>query len=84
MYEFSHRQFGISGRLLDYQIRAVTSGKDAMGEVSVLVECGDLRISGRAASTDILEASAQAYIVAMNRIAALQNGAGKNNTSESQ
>ena len=61
-------------RLLDYQIRAVTSGKDALGEVSILVECGDERVSGRAASTDILEASAQAYIAAINRIAAMQNG----------
>jgi len=84
VYKTIDRITGQSGRLLDYQIRAVTSGKDAMGEVSVLIECGDLRISGRAASTDILEASAQAYIVAMNRIAALQNGAGKSYTSESQ
>jgi 2-isopropylmalate synthase len=61
-------------RLLDYQIRAVTSGKDALGEVSILVECGDERVSGRAASTDILEASALAYIVAINRIAATLNG----------
>jgi 2-isopropylmalate synthase len=61
-------------RLLDYQIRAVTGGKDAMGEVSILVEHGDARVSGRAASTDILEASAQAYIAALNRIAAMVNG----------
>ncbi len=61
-------------RLLDYQIRAVTSGKDALGEVSILVECGHERVSGRAASTDILEASAQAYVAAINRIATLLNG----------
>ena len=60
-------------RLLDYQIRSVTSGKDALGEVSILVEAGDDRVSGRAASTDILEASAQAYIAAVNRIAAIQS-----------
>ena len=62
---------GITGKLLDYQIRAVTSGKDALGEASLLFESSGFRVSGRAASTDVLEASAQAYIVAVNKVAAL-------------
>ena len=78
IYKTIDRITGISGRLLDYQIRAVTSGKDALGEVSILVEAGDDRVSGRAASTDVLEASAQAYILAINKLAALQNGQGRN------
>jgi 2-isopropylmalate synthase len=73
IYKTIDRITGISGRLLDYQIRAVTSGKDALGEASLLFESEGLRVSGRAASTDILEASAQAYIVAVNKIAALLN-----------
>jgi len=73
IYRTIDRITGISGKLLDYQIRAVTSGKDALGEVSLLVEAEGLRVSGRAASTDILEASAQAYIAAINKIAALLN-----------
>jgi 2-isopropylmalate synthase len=70
IYKAVNRITGMSPTLLDYQIRAVTSGKDALGEVSILVQDGDLRVSGRAASTDILEASAQAYVLAVNRIEA--------------
>ena len=75
IYNTIDRMTGIKGRLLDYQIRSVTSGKDALGEVSLVVECGDRRVSARAASTDILEASALAYIVAINKSAALRNHA---------
>ncbi|MFW6107521.1 MAG: 2-isopropylmalate synthase [bacterium] len=75
IYNTIDRITGLSGRLLDYQIRAVTSGKDALGEVAILVDCQGLRVSGRAASTDILEASALAYVAAMNRIAARLNAA---------
>lgn len=75
IYNTIDRMTGVKGRLVDYQIRSVTSGKDALGEVSLLVECGDARFAGRAASTDILEASALAYIVAINKFAALRNHA---------
>jgi len=73
IYKTVDRITGITGKLLDYQIRAVTSGKDALGEASLLFESNGMRVSGRAASTDILEASAQAYIAAVNKIAALLN-----------
>ena len=58
---------GTSGRLCDYKIRAVTSGKDALGEVTVEVEFNGVRIRARAVSTDVLEASAKAYLNAINR-----------------
>ena len=47
------------------------SGKDAQGEVSLEleVENNDMKFRGRAASTDIIEASAEAYINAVNAIA---------------
>ncbi|MDB6068372.1 MAG: leuA [Pedosphaera sp.] len=57
------------GRLMDYSLRAVTQGKDAIGEVTVKVtfsEDGEL-ITGKGASTDIIEASARAYLNAVNR-----------------
>ncbi len=55
-------------KLLDYQIRSVTGGKDAMGEVSVKIASkGDI-VSGRGASTDIIEASVKAYVNAANRL----------------
>ena len=58
---------GIPGKLMDYQIRSVTRGKDALGEVSVKVASKGKVFSGRGASTDIIEASIKAYINAINK-----------------
>ena len=56
------------GRLKDYALRAVSHGKDALGEVSVKVDFGDGDlVTGKGASTDIIEASAKAYLNAVNR-----------------
>jgi 2-isopropylmalate synthase len=60
---------GSSGKLLDYQIRSVTGGKDALGEVSVKISFKGRVVSGRGASTDIIEASIKAYVSAVNKIA---------------
>jgi len=58
----------IEGKLIEYNIRAVSQGRDAIGEVSVKVDFGDKQIiSGKGASTDIIEASARAYLNALNR-----------------
>ena len=57
-----------TGILMDYALRSVSQGKDAMGEVSVKVDFGDGKlVAGRGASTDIIEASARAYLNAVNR-----------------
>ncbi|MDE1888899.1 MAG: 2-isopropylmalate synthase [Planctomycetota bacterium] len=61
---------GISGKLQDYNIHAVTSGKDAMGEVDLNIDVDGKIIRGRAVSTDIIEASAKAYLNAINKVAA--------------
>jgi 2-isopropylmalate synthase len=58
---------GVKGRLQDYALRAATSGKDAVGEVSVKVDFDGTVVSGRGASTDVIEASARAYLSALNR-----------------
>ena len=58
----------IKVKLLDYSIRAVTSGKDAIGEVNVRLKVGQKEASGRGASTDIIEASVKAYLNAMNKV----------------
>lgn len=58
----------LSCRLADYQIRAVTKGKDALGEVSLQVEHKEQRVRGKAAGTDIIEASTRAYLSAINRL----------------
>lgn len=59
---------GVKGRLLDYSLRAVTQGKDAMGEVTVKVDFDGTVVSGKGASTDVIEASARAYLNAVNRL----------------
>ncbi len=60
---------GVTGRLMDYQVRAITSGKDSLGEVRVVVEVDGRRYAGQAVSIDVLEASAKAYVRALNNVA---------------
>jgi 2-isopropylmalate synthase len=66
-YKAIDRITGVTGALKDYQIRSVTGGKDALGEVSVKIESKGAVYSGRGASTDIIEASIKAYVNAINR-----------------
>src|SRR5262245_8909760 len=69
------------GKLMDYQLRAVSEGKDALGEVTVKVDFGDGElVTGKGASTDVIEASARAYLNAVNRH--LSNGNGKHATAQ--
>jgi len=60
---------GVRGRLQDYALRSATSGKDAIGEVAMKIDFDGTVVSGKGASTDIIEASARAYISALNRFA---------------
>jgi 2-isopropylmalate synthase len=63
------------GRLMDYSLRAVSQGKDALGEVTVKVDFGGGNLmTGKGASTDVIEASARAYLNAVNRYLNLTNG----------
>jgi 2-isopropylmalate synthase len=61
---------GIKGELLDYRLEAVTSGKDAIGEVNLKVKIKNKVIYGRGSSTDVIEASVLAYLNAVNKYAA--------------
>ncbi len=67
-YKAIDRATGIKGRLLDYALRSITGGKDALGEVSVRIKARGREITGRGSSTDIIEASAKAYLNAINRL----------------
>lgn len=58
-------------KLETYSISAVTSGRDAQGEVVVQVSMNDHTFSGRGVSVDIIEASARAYLNALNKIVKL-------------
>jgi 2-isopropylmalate synthase len=57
----------IRGRLVDYSIRSVSRGRDAIGEVFVHVDFGGKAFTGKAVATDVVDASARAYLHAVNK-----------------
>ena len=66
-YKAIDRITNIPGRLLEYNVTSVTRGKDALGEVFVHVEFNGKTYTGKAASVDIIDASARAYVNAVNK-----------------
>ncbi len=56
-------------RLLTYAVKAITGGTDAQGEVTVRIEEGGRTAIGHGADTDIIVASARAYLNALNKLA---------------
>jgi 2-isopropylmalate synthase len=71
-YEAIREATNLSPKLENYTIRAVTSGKDALGEATVRIVDDGRTFVGRGISTDIIEASAKAYVDAINRMVAVQ------------
>jgi 2-isopropylmalate synthase len=69
-YEAIREATGFSPKLESYSIRAVTSGKEALGEATVRISESGRTYIGRGVSTDIIEASAKAYVDAINRMVA--------------
>ncbi|MBI5741389.1 MAG: 2-isopropylmalate synthase [Nitrospirae bacterium] len=61
---------GTKSRLLKYEVKAITGGTDALGEVAVSLEEDAKSVSGHGSDTDIIIASAKAYINALNKLAA--------------
>ncbi len=72
-YEAIREATGLSPKLESYSIRAITGGKEALGEATVRIKDEGRIFIGRGISTDIIEASAKAYVDAINRMAAVQN-----------
>lgn len=66
-YKAIDKSTRIKGQLMDYSIQSISKGKDALGEVKIKVKFASEEIIGRSASTDILEASARAYLKAINK-----------------
>jgi len=70
-YEAIRIATGQSPKLDLYSIKAVTGGKEALGEANVkVIDKNGVRFTGRGISTDIIEASAKAYVDAINRMVA--------------
>src|SRR5512138_2489635 len=55
-------------KLQQYNVGSITGGTDAQGEVTVRLAEGERTVVGKGSSTDIIEASAKAYIHALNRL----------------
>jgi 2-isopropylmalate synthase len=64
------RVVGSSARLVDFNVHSVTEGIDSMGTVTIRIEKDGQVYTGRGASTDIIVASAKAYLSAVNRMLA--------------
>ena len=62
----------VEGTLTDFQVSSVTGGGDALGDVVVQLDVGDVKVSGRGVSTDVVEASARAYLNAVNKVLRLR------------
>jgi len=71
IYSAIQRLTGVRVSLTDYRIRAVTKGKEALGEVQIELDHQGRKVRGRGISTDILEASALAYVAGLNRLRSL-------------
>ncbi|MDI6784355.1 MAG: alpha-isopropylmalate synthase regulatory domain-containing protein, partial [bacterium] len=63
--------------LLNYGIKSITGGTDAMGEVSVTLRDKGMTVSGRGSSEDIIIASAKAYLNAVNKLIYFKKKQGK-------
>jgi 2-isopropylmalate synthase len=69
------RMLGITARLHEYNLRSVSGGKDALGEVSLEIDVDNRTFHGKGVSTDVIEASVHAYLQALNK--ALSNTRGR-------
>jgi 2-isopropylmalate synthase len=62
------RATGFKGKLENYSLKALTQGRDAQGEVTVTVTTNGDEANGRGVSTDVIEASAKAYLNGINKL----------------
>ncbi len=53
----------------------MTGGVDALGDVIIQLEAGGVKVSGRGVSTDVVEASARAYLNAVNKVMRIRSRA---------
>ena len=83
VYKAINRLVGVPNQLTEFTVKSVTEGIDAIGEVLIRIESDGITYTGRGADTDIIVASAKAYMNALNRLLAAkkeQVGCGEMNT----
>lgn len=82
VFKAIEKAVGFTVQLKDYQLKAVTSGEDALGEATVWVEQDEKVFIGRGLSTDVIEASARAYMNAINKMISMCGTPEKSSGSE--
>ena len=75
IYRAINRIVEVSNVLTEFSVKSVTEGIDAQGEVSIRIESDGRSYVGRGADTDIIVASAKAYMNALNRLLSVQRRA---------
>ncbi|MDP2916506.1 MAG: 2-isopropylmalate synthase [Dehalococcoidia bacterium] len=76
VYKAINRILQVPNKLTEFTVKSVTEGIDAIGEVLIRIESGGITYTGRGADTDILVASAKAYMNALNRLLSAKKVAG--------
>jgi 2-isopropylmalate synthase len=72
VYEAINRIVKVPNKLTEFTVKSVTEGIDAIGEVLIRIESDGVSYTGRGADTDIMVASAKAYMNALNRLLAVK------------
>jgi 2-isopropylmalate synthase len=70
VYRAINRIVKVPNQLIEFSVESITEGIDAMGDVTIRIRSGDKIYTGRGAATDIVVASAKAYMNALNRLLA--------------
>ncbi|MFA5629221.1 MAG: 2-isopropylmalate synthase [Dehalococcoidales bacterium] len=68
VYEAINRLVKVPNKLTEFTVKSVTGGIDAIGEVLIRIESDAVTYTGRGADTDIIVASAKAYLNALNKL----------------
>jgi 2-isopropylmalate synthase len=70
VYKAINRVVNVENKLTEFSVQSVTAGIDAIGEVTIRIEGDGRTFAGRGAATDIIVASAKAYMHALNKLLA--------------
>ena len=76
VYMAINRVIGVENKLTEFRVDSVTEGIDAIGDVTIRIELQGNTFVGRGSDTDILVASAKAYMNALNRALAVDQNTG--------
>ena len=77
VYRAINRVIGVENRLTEFRVDAVTEGIDALGDVTIRIERNSDVFVGRGSDTDIIVASAKAYMNALNRALSVDSSQNK-------